>query len=704
MERGVYFDGWSPQTYCQHPSMPPRRLSMLDDLEEMGATVLVWAGLGGGSISLPYLEEEAYGEVPARFRHYGYVNESEFIAHARERDIDLFGIVFESQAWEFPAEVVDGVVVAQNEVRGVAPQSTIGLREFSQDTGPASWKPFRHYFPDGLVNSDGEQVTDLWEEVACRDLDGAPIHAHWVEVHVRDQASYYADRNNPVWREYLKAVIRMQIDAGARGIQLDETDTPMSALRYGGCFCKDCVKEFRSYLLSLDADRVPEELAGVDLATFDYAAWLRERGHAARENPRTLPLYHHWTRSLQIAIARTFRELADFAKEYAASIGVEVRVGGNFYDLAAYWDPMVDDVDVLVTEMRETRFQQPWYFRHGVGLARGKALVAVENPYGGVVPLLLEKLQQGRARDLFRLTIFEASAMGANMSLPYGSWLGTDIKDSYWVPRDLVVETGRFLTRIDPLISNTSPHRTAVVFSVRSIIDSTIDSDQFNDGDRWFPVVEQPDAHPESYWATIEDLSRRTKTFDVVVFPDEVLRPNDPETQALERYDTVVLPDAWGVSAAQHASVLERLEAGARVIIVGAYGSELAPEDARRVLEHAGTTVVGSPAEVAALVSSEVDADLGELAAVSLHAVEDGLALHVVNYDYDTDTDRVSVRTDVRLDVRTALSIADSATVLVPGAEDVTVPVTVASDGVVSVTLPELGPYAVVHLPGRRAS
>ena len=39
------------------------------------------------------------------------------------------------------------------------------------------------------------------------------------------------DRNNPVWREYLKAIIRIQIDAGVDGIQLDEAELPADGVR-----------------------------------------------------------------------------------------------------------------------------------------------------------------------------------------------------------------------------------------------------------------------------------------------------------------------------------------------------------------------------------------------------------------------------------------------------------------------------------------
>ena len=68
MERGVYFDAWFPRQHNYHPSLPARRLKMVEDLREYRATVLVWSALGGGSISLPYLEEEAFGEIPARMR------------------------------------------------------------------------------------------------------------------------------------------------------------------------------------------------------------------------------------------------------------------------------------------------------------------------------------------------------------------------------------------------------------------------------------------------------------------------------------------------------------------------------------------------------------------------------------------------------------------------------------------------------------
>jgi len=694
MERGIYFDGWYPNEYNFHPSMPPRRLTMADDFVEMGGTVLVWAGLGGGVISLPYLEDEAFGTIPQRFRQHGYVNESEFIAYAKQHGIDLFGIVFEAQAWEFPAEVVDGEVLAQNHLRGAGERTTVGLREFSTDTGPADWKPFRHYFPDGLVNSDGEQVTDLWEEVVSRDLEGRPLHAHWVEVDGKGQSCYLADRNNPVWREYLKAIVRIQIDAGAPGVQLDETDVPLLALRYGGCFCKDCVKGFRAYLQTLPTP--PAELADVDLATFDYRRWLLDQGYRTGTAPQTYPLYAEYCRFLQIAITETFHEVASYVKEYAASQGREVRVAGNFYDVAPFYEAMVDDVDLLVTEMRETKYQQPWYFRHGVGMARDRPLVAVENPYGGVTAELLADIKRGRARDRFRLSILEANAMGANMSLPYGSWLGTEVKDSYWVPKDLAVETGQALVALDPVTSNRSAHSVAVVYSVPSVMRAMMDSDMFSDDGRWFEPVEAADARPESYWETIELLSRSGRTFDCLVLPDEGLRTDDTSAATFAPYDTVIVPDAWNISLLQHRALVEHLGQGGSVVVVGDYGSELPDAERGALLEHAGTTVVAAGGAVLDHTPRDVFGEFTDRMAASVHRLADGSrAVHVVNFDYSEEADRVTPVTDLAVGLAGAAGTS-TATLHRPGQPPQELPVRVDGD-VAWVTIPSVELYAVVH-------
>jgi hypothetical protein len=141
MERGVYFDAWFPRQHNYHPSLPARRLRMVEDLRAYRATVLVWSALGGGSIALPYLEQEAFGEIPARFRVYGFMNDSEFVCECQKYGIKVFGIVFEVQGWEFPVELneAEDTILSFNELRGVGKRGWMGLREFSQNRYPKLW-------------------------------------------------------------------------------------------------------------------------------------------------------------------------------------------------------------------------------------------------------------------------------------------------------------------------------------------------------------------------------------------------------------------------------------------------------------------------------------------------------------------------------------------------------------------------------------
>jgi hypothetical protein len=662
VERGVYFDAWFARQHCYHPSLPPRRLRMVDDLVDYRATMLVWSALGGGSLSLPYLEQEAFGEIDPRFRFYGFVNDAEFIAACKERGIKVFGIVFEVQGWEFPAELneAEDRVLALNELRGTGPQAWLGLREFSQNRYPKLWKPLEHYFPDGLTNSDGERVTDLIEECVSRDIHGEPCHARWVEVPDNPQQCFLMDRNNPVWREYLKAIIRIQIDAGVDGIQLDEAETPMTALQYGGCFCRDCMKGFREYV----RDRRPPELDGVDLDGFHYGEWLLERGFDFKQGREDTPLFWTYHRFQQGQIARYFAELADYAREYAASQGREVLVSGNFFNLFDNYFPLEPKVDVIITEMRNTTYRQPDWYRYVAAFAGDKPVVVVENPYGGVVPELIDELGRGRGHDRFRMSLYEGAALGANMTVPYGSWMGSVIEDAFYAPHALCVEIQSFLADHERLFSRQTYSEVGVVYSVRSTSELISRRDAFADnrtnvsGEVQIPFADACAA-----------LSDARQPYDVVFFPEGELRPDTLTPQDIRQYRTLVLPGCRYLTEAQAALLLEHLDGGGHVVAVGELGANLGEDAGRALIEHAGTTRVDA-FEVAGLpggpqVTVEADADF----AVCVQRVDGGAAaIHLIRYDYDEAADAIAPMPELELDLRLPEAFT-RATAFSPGGE-----------------------------------
>jgi len=408
--------------------------------------------------------------------------------------------------------------------------------------------------------------------------------------------------------------------------------------------------QFRDYLRALPAEERPAELDAVDLAEFHYGAWLLDRGYDFKTNREATPLFLDYLRFQRAAIARYFAEIADYAREYAASVGREVLVSGNFFNLLDQYYPLEPKVDLIITEMRNTRYKQPAWYRYVAGFAGPKPVVVVENPYGGVVPELVAKLKAGRGHDLFRLSLYEAAALGANMSVPYGAWLGSVEEDSFWAPHELCVEIQTFLADHERLFGRSTANEVAVVYSVESAFGRGARRQEFANtqvnatGDAALP-----------FWLACEALAAAAHPFDVLFFPDGLLRPDALAAGDLARYRTLVLPDC-AVLTAEQAQLLGRfLQAGGNLVVWGDLGTNL-PEPARReILGHPSTRLL-APDEPFGLdhlpggpqARIDGDADL----AVNLQRTAGGLAVHLVRYGYDEARDAVPVLPELAIELR----------------------------------------------------
>jgi hypothetical protein len=421
------------------------------------------------------------------------------------------------------------------------------------------------------------------------------------------------------------------------GVQLDEADLPIFATGYGGCFCKDCMKLFRAYLQELPQDRLPDELKGVDLDGFHYGSWLLERGYDFKANRESTPLYWTYIRFQRQTIVKYFAELSDYIKEYGASKGREVLVSGNFYYLTAHYYPFEPKVDVLITEMDSTSYRQPSWCRYAAGFAGEKPVIVVENPYGGVPPELLPKLKAGKGYDLFRMMQYEAAALGINMSVPYGAWMGSVIEDSFWAPHDLVVEVQDFIADHEELYGPHTYSETAVAFSVES---------------NYQYLEQQGSGVKFPFWRACDRLVETKQPFDVVMFPEGVLRTDSIEPEALDRYRTLVLPHCSYLTDVQAAVVRAFMDRGGRVLAVGDLGLNL-PDDVRRgLLGHPrmlrSTDLQASDLAGGPQVRMAGAPDL----AINVQRVKLGAAVHLIRYDYDEASDEVPVLPRLQFDLR----------------------------------------------------
>ena len=673
MERGIYFDGWFKHNHCYHPSLPLRSRQMLEDLERYHGTVLAWAGLGGGSISLPYLEHEAFGPVDPRMQIYGYMNDSEFIAECNRRGIRLFGIVFEVQGWEYPAVINEqGHIVRMNQrAEEKEDHGWYGLREFSGDAYPDAFPTgLKDYYPDGIRDEDGNPVTDLWEECCTRDRFGNPIHAQWVEVKGHQETCYQMCRNNPVWREYLKKIMEIQIDAGVPGIQLDECELPMTSISSGGCFCKSCMKQFTAFLKERKAaGKLGAEWDGIDLDSFHYGEYLKAHGCTY---PEGAPFYRDYWEFQVLQVRRYFGELADHARRYAQDrYGRKLEISGNFYNMQPAYYPIENKVDIIITEMEHTLFRQPYYYRYCAGFAAGKPVIIAENPYGGIIPRLLEMLDRGKGYDLYRIFLLEASVYGCNMSIPYGGWMGNTIKDSFWAPRALTAGIQDFLAAHEACYPRAKSRGAAVLYSYGSYYwrDSNKGSGANGMQDAYGTLLDataaewlDPDLKPVPFWDVIRSMSDINAQYDVIMLPDGDFRMDDLTAEQLEGYPLIIVPDCWILTENQRRILLAYARNGGQVLVAGrlAEGTDLADE-----LEKTGNAVFVTldggkeqyvPRFMAAFEKlyapvSPVDCRVDKIG-VQRYDSEGKTWVHLLNYRYDEQADRILPFGELRLTLR----------------------------------------------------
>jgi hypothetical protein len=290
--------------------------------------------------------------------------------------------------------------------------------------------------------------------------------------------------------------------------------------------------------------------------------------------------------------------------------------------------------------MNATSYRQPAWCRYAAGFAQGKPVIVVENPYGGVGPELLPKLQAGKGYDLFRMMQYEAAALGINMSVPYGAWMGSVIEDSFWAPHELNVEIQDFLAEHERLYTTETFSETLVAFGIQSAYD-------WEEEQGW--KVRFP------FWTAAEGLVEQQQPFDVVVLPEGKLREDWITAEDLARYRTVVLPGCTSLTEAQVAAIRGYLEHGGRVIATGELGANLDADTRTSLFSHPqlvrttdvrATDFAGGPQAVV---------DPGVDLALNINRVgEKEAAIHVIRYDYDEERDEVPVLDRMTLDVRVA--------------------------------------------------
>lgn len=168
-------------------------------------------------------------------------------------------------------------------------------------------------------------LDDLPEELSdayVRDLDGEPMTS---------QGMVFLNLLDPAFRDWLATFMREQIDLGVDGFVFDETSGTAAAVEQGAGIDHHSIPGFRAWLVEHGDPDELRELGIEDLSSFDYGAWLEDRGlrGAYEADFSRVPLgweFHryHWAQA-----EATILDLIDQARAHGREQGRELLMTAN---------------------------------------------------------------------------------------------------------------------------------------------------------------------------------------------------------------------------------------------------------------------------------------------------------------------------------------------------------------------------------------
>jgi len=615
MIRGMHYMCWYRGDWNYHPSMPMKRLQNIQDIVDVNGNLLLWSCLGSGAIGIQYLDKEANEAIPPRLRLYGYLNDTEFIAECAKRGIAASAVIWKAQLWEFPAEFSkdESQLLALNKPRGVGKKGWLGMRELSTDRYPKLFPSIKKFFPKGLRDSDGKPVKDFLKGFMAVTLDGKPIFSRWLMAPGHDHYCYSPCGNKPAYREYLRKAIEIMIDAGAPIVHIDEFDAQLLAAMSGGCFCKDCLRLFREHL----KQNPTPEAEGLDLDRFNYRTFLKEKGYTDKDltdpdidKRLAVPLWSSFVRFHIACIEPGVIDIADHVRAYSRKkTGKAAQVTANLYHCDPHGEAVRKHCDIIVGEKSQIRLRQDGYYRFGHAFYGGKPGSFILEP-GDWIHQIMRDVDAGK-HDAYTMFILEPLAHGFNMAIPYGAWLANQRQDSFY-PSPVEKQIGAWLKEREGLFTNAFAAETALLYDQRSALDCELTKGlNRRHLDVGFPIFHD----------LCQALCDARLLYNVLyVSPDEPLI-----AERLAPFKRLVLPDAYSLSDAEVAVVRAWCRRGGVATAIGRTDPRLA--DLARSVPDAGAVVQ----EVRAVQSLVKAPDVGGLG-LSLHTIEGGYALHLLNY------------------------------------------------------------------------
>lgn len=436
---------------------------IVEDMRKLRVSALMWSAMGSGVISLNNLEEEGWGR---RIWDPQGRSDVEFIRECKEKGINVFSVVFTAQGVEvgISTDEKEERIISFGRIDKKEGKKYWGLNEFYQNRYPKIFKGFKNYFKDIFYDDKGNPVKDFINETACCSIDGKPARALWVNEIEKyfDMKNYYMCKNSPYWRDYLKRIVEMQIEAGSPGIQFDESGGPLDSTMFDVGFCPHCTRRFSQFL---------SEKYGEKFRNFDYRKYLRRRGYGLGSiftYFKGVPYGKEFKTWHLQAIRENLKELTDYTRDYAKQKEKEVLIAGNYVELLPFYFPVVDLVDILNFELmvkapHEGRNSARYMLARE--LAREKPVTAVPSIMHGAY--FKKRKKDNLDKSMMKYFVAEAAASQANFQIPY-SCLTIEGEGSYYPDLESLAPYQNFIANHSEFYLGKPVNDITIIFSFPS--------------------------------------------------------------------------------------------------------------------------------------------------------------------------------------------------------------------------------------------
>ena len=422
--------------------------------------------------------------------------------------------------------------------------------------------------------AERETLEPLLEDAVAIGFDGTPFIG-WAGV--------FYDTNHPLWQEFLVNKMKEAVDAGAEIICIDDNEGNAWFSNRGdegaiGVFSEYSMQGFREYLTSKYSQEELEKFGVNNLATFDYAAYLKEKGYTKEDiheqilaklfyqgfNPIDIPLFEDFQAFQNLSVVNFHEQLITEIKEYG------MRTQSKEIIFTAYpWDLFVPEnysffshYDLFSPELHYTwragfppKGRAAQWYKLGFAVAGVPGAFKPTDSSADVLPMA-----EYNTQNLLKIRFAEAYAnRGGIIDKPTMVAFTEEavmIEKEFQTDPETVRGYAKFLRAYDEVLGFGSLESLAdvgVVFSLPSLF-----------YDKW--------AHIDSWEGICDLLAHLHVPYDVIYTGDGIHDGDRIEAENLSKYPVIILPHVLALTEKQENALLDYVNGGGKVVVYGNLG------------------------------------------------------------------------------------------------------------------------------------